>query len=99
MFSHSWCNHPSVVDADVYDAVMRRDRWCQASAHGFGSATACQGRLVVHHVTPKGMGGSKHRDPDSLDNLVVLCDDHHREVHANPTRSYDTGLLKRRNSL
>ena len=87
------------MDVDAYRAVMQRDRWCMASARGFGSTEPCDHRLVVHHVSPKGMGGSKHRDPDRLDNLVVLCDRHHREVHANPARSYDTGLLKRRNSL
>ena len=37
----------------------------------------CDQRAVdIHHITPRGMGGSKHRD--TLDNLMALC----RTCHA-----------------
>lgn len=81
-----------------YDEVMSRDRWCQAGAYRFGSSKQCQRQLVVHHKKVKGMGGTPDPAINDADNLVVLCDEHHVEVHANPARSYDCGLLIRHKS-
>lgn len=79
-----------------WDEVMRRDRVCQASAYGFGSVKACSHALVVHHMVLRGSGGSGVEAHDA-DRLVVLCETHHLEVHAFPARSYDCGLMVRRN--
>jgi hypothetical protein len=72
----------------VWDAVVRRDRVCQASAYGFGSRRPCAGRLVVHHRRLRSQGG-KH-DPELC---VALCNWHHIEVHDNPRRAQDCGLI------
>ena len=75
---------------EVWDAVIRRDRVCQASAYGFGSVVPCEGWLVVHHRRLRSQGG-KH-DPAVL---VALCNKHHREVHDNPQRAASVGLILR----
>ncbi|MHC4647301.1 MAG: DUF968 domain-containing protein [Planctomycetota bacterium] len=38
----------------------------------------CKGQIVVHHVTGRGMGGSKRDDRDG----VPLCWCHHSKLHA-----------------
>ena len=89
---------------ETYEAVMARDMWCQAHAYGFGSVKACSGNLIVHHMKVKGMGGSADPAINEPENLVVLCggvtgrDGHHGEVHDNPARSYECGLLIRHNN-
>jgi hypothetical protein len=76
---------------------MERDGYgCQVWAYGFPTEQRCRLPLVVHHRKPKGMGGTFDPDIHSFDNLVVLCDRHHVEVHHRPTESYDCGLLIRR---
>lgn len=35
----------------------------------------------VHHIIPKGMGGSKQKD--YIENLIGLCRRHHNEAHDN----------------
>jgi predicted HNH restriction endonuclease len=77
-------------------AITTAGYQCLASSYQFGSTYPCSGRLVVHHKKPRGMGGTPDPTIHDLDNLAVLCDTHHREVHANPTRSYNCGLLIRR---
>lgn len=32
----------------------------------------------IHHITARGMGGSKHRD--NIENLMALCRKHHEEL-------------------
>ena len=83
------------LDGETYDRVMRRDKWCQAGTYEFGSKHPCIGHLVVHHRRTKGLGGSADPTVNATENLVVLCDRHHREVHDNPRRAYDCGLLVR----
>lgn len=76
---------------------MQRDGYgCQVYAYGFPTTSRCRLPLVVHHRKPKGMGGTFDPAIHDLDNLVVLCDRHHVEVHHRPTESYDCGLLIRR---
>ncbi len=43
----------------------------------------------------KGMGGTADPAINDADNLVVLCDLHHLEIHANPETAYAIGLLIR----
>jgi hypothetical protein len=38
-------------------------------------------QLEVHHIRPLGMGGSEERD--TLDNMITLCADCHRDIHNN----------------
>lgn len=55
----------------------------------FGYTTAdfipcevCGAKAVdIHHIEPKGMGGSKQRD--YINNLVALCRSCHEKAHAN----------------
>jgi 5-methylcytosine-specific restriction endonuclease McrA len=55
--------------------------------HGYGqqdfiSCKICGTRAVdIHHIEPKGMGGSKQRD--TIDNLIALCRKCHEKAHAN----------------
>jgi len=78
------------------DAMRAAGSTCLASAYQFGSIAPCTGRLVVHHRRPRGMGGSSDDTIHDVESLAVLCDGHHREVHANPARAYECGLLLRR---
>lgn len=65
------------MSAETREAVMRRDGYlCQARALGFGLEVECRGRLHVHHRLLLGQGGT--HDPD---NLLSLCDAHHRHAH------------------
>ena len=61
-------------------AALERDGWsCRAHARGFARDKRCEGWLVVHHRKLKGAGG---RSVDhSLDNLLTLCNSHHRLAH------------------
>ena len=78
-----------------WNDTMARDYFsCQASAHAFGHGP-CAGRLVVHHRRPRGMGGSSDPEIHALENLVVLCEGHHREVHAHPDDARACGLIVR----
>ena len=40
-----------------------------------------QKAVDIHHIEPKGMGGSKMKD--YYDNLIGLCRDCHEKAHAN----------------
>lgn len=42
----------------------------------------------IHHIIPRGMGGSKHRD--TCENLIALCREHHHMA------DFGTGLTKER---
>ena len=78
-------------DPETWAAVERRDGYaCQASAYGLGSLRPCSGPHVVHHRKLRAQGG-----PDDMDNLVLLCDGHHTEVHGFPIRAFDCGLIVR----
>lgn len=76
---------------------MERDGYsCQVYAYRFPTETRCRLPLVVHHLKPRGMGGTFDPAIHDLANLVVLCDAHHVEVHHRPTLSYNCGLLLHR---
>jgi len=86
-----------------YEEVMERDEWsCQArSRFGMTPDKPCHGRMIVHHMKVKGMGGTKDPAINDADNLVVLCggatgrDGCHGFVHDNPALSYEAGALIR----
>lgn len=60
----------------IYDAVIERDRYCQAWPMGYGWDVRCAGRPHVHHRILRSHGG-----PDTLENLLLLCDTHHWMAH------------------
>jgi hypothetical protein len=40
----------------------------------------CGGQAVdIHHIEPKGMGGSKTKD--YIENLIAVCRKHHEDCH------------------
>ena len=49
----------------------------------------CGGRTTVHHVQPRGMGGTKH----DTSPLVTLCADHHDETESRREEARALGLL------
>jgi hypothetical protein len=76
---------------------MDRDGYsCQVYEYGFPTTQRCQGRVILHHRKPKGMGGTFDPEIHSMENLVALCDGHHVEVHHRPALSYECSLLIRR---
>jgi hypothetical protein len=78
------------------EAMDRAGYGCEVYNYDFPSETRCARQLVVHHRKPRGMGGTFDPAIHDLDNLVVLCDAHHVEVHHRPEWSYASGLLIRR---
>ncbi len=78
-----------------YEQVMDRDKWCQANAYGHETSKPCDNRLVVHHRLVKGMGGTADPAVNDAENLVVVCETHHLELHSNAAKSYENGLLLR----
>ena len=79
---------------DARDAALRRDRTCQAAVHGLD--TRCVGGLTVHHIIPRGMGGTRDPNVHDLDRLITLCVGHHEWVERNRAAARGLGLLKRR---
>jgi 5-methylcytosine-specific restriction endonuclease McrA len=77
------------VPKDIYSQVLARDMECVAQLAM--PEITCMGRLDPHHVLRRSQGGQ-----DTLDNLVTLCRAHHSAVHEQIARSYELGLLKRR---
>lgn len=83
---------PTLAEAlwrDARDAALERDNWsCQGT--GSGLRHDCDGTLEVHHILPRGRGGTHH-----LANLVTLCRTGHQLVHSKPRVGYRLGLLQR----
>lgn len=82
------------------DQVLSRDYYeCQANVceppapAGWTIGPDCAGPLVIHHIRPKRMGGTTDPTIHDLDNLVTLCDSHHRWVHEHPDDARTVGLL------
>jgi len=59
---------PEKIRHAIYDRDQRRCRWC-----GVTNAYS----YAVHHVLYRSQGG-KH----TMDNLILLCEPHHRLVHS-----------------
>ena len=51
---------------------------------------SCDGPFHRHHRKLRGQGGD-----NQIDNLLLVCDHHHRFIHANPALSYEAGYLIR----
>jgi hypothetical protein len=79
------------VDPELREQVIRRDGGCVMKDM---VGLRCWGRLDPHHVSPKGMGGTKR--PDTADDLITLCRIHHDYVHHNIPCSREHGYLRRR---
>lgn len=80
---------PKAVPTDIYRQVLARDGGCVARA--LVPDVACRGRIDPHHALMKSQGGK-----DTLDDLIAVCRAHHEHIHANPTQSYELGLLRHR---
>lgn len=71
----------SVLPASAYEAYMRSEEWALKRAQVFSSRKArcqvCLGRddLHVHHITYARLGDER------MDDLVILCAEHHEAVH------------------
>lgn len=61
---------------DVAEAVYERDGDCRAYSMGFATDVRCNGRMHIHHRRLRSQGG-----PDTLENLMVICDHHHHLAH------------------
>lgn len=86
---------------EVESLIIVRDLGCCAAcgahvAHlergtGFGWA--------VHHRRPKSKGGTSLAWVNEAGNGVLLCEAHHRDVHAHPAVSYANGFMVRANGI
>ncbi len=74
------------LDAAKRHVYARSNGVCEAMIVGVCTYRARE----VHHVLRRSQGGTDHPD-----NLVDLCPDCHRWVHANPAAAYEAGLLRR----
>jgi 5-methylcytosine-specific restriction endonuclease McrA len=63
-------------------------RGCEYARNG-GGLVPCRGALVAHHVLPRSHGGKHTRE-----NLMCLCDGHHKHVHAHPEWARRAGYLR-----
>lgn len=77
------------LSSETWQAVVDRDMGCAGNAYGL--THRCSGRTVVHHRLLRSQGGGHDED-----NLVALCNHAHLYVHANPSESYELGLMLRR---
>jgi hypothetical protein len=85
------------ITAATAKTVRERDRVCRLCGLGEFEPTRGFGwRMVLHHVLPKGLGGTAVVDRDHPDKLVLLHDECHREVHANPREARALGLIQSR---
>lgn len=68
--------------------VLDRDREsCQA--YGLHDGTPCAGRIEVHHIA------ARSARPDLIadsDNMICLCQSHHRWVGDHPNDAHEVGL-------
>lgn len=46
----------------------------------------------IHHIEPKGMGGSKKRD--YIENLIALCRSCHDKAHRNEITKEELNIIK-----
>jgi hypothetical protein len=72
---------PNTIDKPTREWVMSRDQGCMAHRLGFAADVPCNGRLVVHHIIIKGMGGTSLPEMNEEQNLITLCDKHHTHAH------------------
>ena len=77
-----------------WEEVLDRDGDCQGPRRG--APERCGGKMEVHHLLPRGMGGTSDPAIHDLDNLMLLCSVHHAWVESHRAEAYELGLLKRR---
>lgn len=78
----------SRIPDDVIDEVQHRAGWgCEAC----GKAGTWD--MVFHHRQARGMGGSTARDLDTAANIVYIHSVCHGEIHGNPKRARQLGLI------
>jgi len=72
-------NHPAwTADGDARGTAFKRDSGvCQRCGRDVSESDAGDGPTAeAHHIIPKAAGG-----PDTPENLVILCQDCHRQAH------------------
>lgn len=79
------------MPTEVRDEVLARDLDCVAHRMGFALDVPCWGPLHVHHKRLRSQGGLNHPD-----NLITLCETHHRHAHDVDRRGAElAGLIVR----
>lgn len=91
------------VSAEVVAQIVARDLGaCAFPSCGRHVAHLDRGTgfgWAIHHRRPKSKGGTSLGWVNAAANGVVLCEPHHRHVHANPAESYANGFLVRANGI
>lgn len=80
------------MPAATAEAVLRRDGFCQA--HRYGFTHRCSGRLEVHHLRNRGMGGAGPGDND-MSNLLAVCSLANHWIAEHPAKAEELGLYVR----
>lgn len=75
----------SIADGIVCEASELEPDWCKGMA------------VSVHHISPRGMGGSKKKD--TIDNLVALCMPCHERAEHDKKFNEEVSLIHRKNCL
>ena len=84
----------AITEAAAKAVRQREGNRCQLCLLGEFEPTRGFGwRMVLHHVKPKGPGGTSDPQRDAAENLALLHDECHREVHAHPKQARAMGLL------
>jgi len=78
----------------VRDREHHRCQLCMLGEYEVGPGP--EWRLVLHHVKPRGPGGTSDPDADTPGNLALLHHGCHQWAHANPREARALGLLESR---
>jgi hypothetical protein len=89
------------VTAETVKTVRERDRVCRyCFGREYEPGKGPEWRYVLHHIAPRGLGGVGddllREEADQPDQLALLHDHCHREVHARPRKARLLGLMESR---
>lgn len=75
------------------DPRLRQEVFDRAKGRCIRCGKRCDVDGVVHHLKPKGMGGSKDPRAHAITNLALAHDACHKEIHSRVKESYEHGWL------